>query len=59
MSSSTERPPIQWTFHAREHARRECANRILADAQLELTVDAPFPDSVRFDDVRVEHERRL
>jgi len=46
------------TFETGEHARRECANRILAHAQLELCVNAPFPDSDRLDDLRIEHERR-
>ena len=54
----TDQPEVVVAFDAREHAGREGANGILADAQLELSVRAPFPDSSSLDDVSVDQEGR-
>ena len=54
----TDEAEVIAAFDAREHAGRERANGILAHAQLELSVRAPFPDPRCFDDVGIDQERR-
>ena len=49
----TDEAEVIAAFDAREHAGRERANGILADAQLELSVRTPFPDPSSLDDVIV------
>lgn len=45
-------------FESRKHPWRERADGILADPQLELSMRTPFPDTRRFDHMRIDEERR-
>jgi hypothetical protein len=53
-----DEPEVISALDSRKHAGCKRAKGILTDAELELSVGAPFANPRRFDDVCVDQERR-
>ena len=54
----TDEREVASALDSREQAGRERADRVFADAQLQLAVGFVLTDAARFEDMRLELERR-